>query len=133
MKYIIIAFLIFITILSTDSQSQTISTNLIKNSENQLFKNYPNPFNKITQIEFNIKDDSFVKLIITDLDDNNIETLVEGEIGKGIHVVFFKEGENSKKIKYKCKLEIYSEDISRKIFSDEITMDSQMKESGGIK
>jgi len=55
-----------------------------------LEQNYPNPFNPSTLIRFNLPQSSNVKLIITDVLGNVIETLVDGFVSSGRHTTLFK-------------------------------------------
>ena len=41
-------------------------------------RNYPNPFNPSTLIRFNLPKSSNVKLVVTDVLGNELETLVDG-------------------------------------------------------
>ena len=51
----------------------------------KLEKNYPNPFNPITSIEFNLIEDSFITLTIYDLVGNKVRTLINDHRGHGFH------------------------------------------------
>jgi len=57
------------------------------NYEYRLEQNYPNPFNPVTNIEFSIKDDSFVSLRIIDLLGREVEVLVNEILTAGNHKI----------------------------------------------
>ncbi|MDP8239399.1 MAG: T9SS type A sorting domain-containing protein [Candidatus Hatepunaea meridiana] len=46
---------------------------------------YPNPFNSMTNIAFNLKDDSYVKLTVHDLQGREVSALYEGQETSGVH------------------------------------------------
>ncbi|MFO7526631.1 MAG: T9SS type A sorting domain-containing protein [Ignavibacteriaceae bacterium] len=54
-----------------------------------LEQNYPNPFNPLTNIEFSIKDNSFVSLRIFDLLGREVEVLVDEVLNAGNHKIQF--------------------------------------------
>jgi len=54
-----------------------------------LLQNYPNPFNPNTNIEFEIKKDSKVKLTVYNLLGQEVAELVNGDINAGTHKVEF--------------------------------------------
>ena len=53
----------------------------------ELKRNYPNPFNPVTNIEFSLKQQARVKLEIFDILGRQVTTLVEGELSAGLHTV----------------------------------------------
>jgi hypothetical protein len=57
--------------------------------EDILARNYPNPFNPSTRIEFSISGQKHVRLDIYDSIGRRIETLINGPINKGFHFVDF--------------------------------------------
>jgi hypothetical protein len=59
----------------------TISSEIPK--EFRLHSNYPNPFNPVTQIRFDIPEASIVKLAVFDMLGREIVTLVNGELNAG--------------------------------------------------
>jgi len=52
-------------------------------------KNYPNPFNPTTQIEYSIKEDGFVTIRIYDITGKEITTLVNKPLSKGVYKAEF--------------------------------------------
>ncbi len=50
-----------------------------------LSQNYPNPFNPVTNIEFAVPEESFVKLAIFDITGRVVEVLVNEELSAGIY------------------------------------------------
>jgi photosystem II stability/assembly factor-like uncharacterized protein len=54
-----------------------------------LLPNYPNPFNPGTEIRFNLPAAGFVRLTVFDLLGREVERLVEGSIGPGLHTARF--------------------------------------------
>jgi photosystem II stability/assembly factor-like uncharacterized protein len=68
----------------------------VKNGENlshELFQNFPNPFNPVTQIKFTIPENNFVVLKVYDVLGKEIKTLVTENLKKGNHSVNF-DGSN---------------------------------------
>jgi len=55
-----------------------------------LEQNYPNPFNPSTLIRYNLPTSSNVKLIVTDVLGNEVQTLVDGFVTAGRHTTVFK-------------------------------------------
>lgn len=55
-----------------------------------LEQNYPNPFNPSTLIRFNLPEASNVKLVVTDILGNEVQTLVNGYVQAGRHTKLFK-------------------------------------------
>ena len=62
---------------------------LEKPSDFVLLKNYPNPFNPSTTIEFSIPESGFVELVIYDITGQRIRELLAGIMSPGIHSVFW--------------------------------------------
>jgi hypothetical protein len=67
-----------------------IDENPIANFDFSLEQNYPNPFNPSTLIRFNLPASSNVKLVITDVLGNIVQTLVDGFVSAGRHTALFK-------------------------------------------
>ncbi|HSD62449.1 MAG TPA: T9SS type A sorting domain-containing protein, partial [Ignavibacteriaceae bacterium] len=59
------------------------------NYDNILFQNYPNPFNPVTNIQFSIKSQQNVSLIVFDVLGNEVTTLVDEEKPAGHYSVNF--------------------------------------------
>lgn len=57
--------------------------------------NYPNPFNPSTTIQFNLPQETHVKLQIFDMLGRHVQTLVNREMGAGIHSAEW-DGRNSR-------------------------------------
>lgn len=57
--------------------------------ENNLFENYPNPFNPSTKIKFSIKEDSYVSLKVYDILGREIQTIVNENIPAGTYTFNF--------------------------------------------
>ena len=55
----------------------------------ELGPNFPNPFNPVTTIRFEIPEDAFVRLAVFDLLGREIKTLVDGTLSAGAHEVPF--------------------------------------------
>lgn len=55
----------------------------------ELFQNFPNPFNPVTKIKFNLPKQSLTKLSVFDINGRNIATLIEGSLNEGLHEVEF--------------------------------------------
>jgi len=54
-----------------------------------LARNYPNPFNPSTRIEFSINSPKNVRLVIFDSIGRRVETLIDGRLNEGFHFVDF--------------------------------------------
>jgi len=54
-----------------------------------LSQNYPNPFNPVTKIKFDIPTPSFVKLIVYDVQGQEISTLLSKELNAGTYSIDF--------------------------------------------
>jgi len=54
-----------------------------------VLRNYPNPFNPATTIEFSIPEAGFVDLVIYDITGRKIRELVSGDVTPGVHSVFW--------------------------------------------
>jgi hypothetical protein len=59
----------------------------INHPGNELMQNYPNPFNPTTNIDFSLKNDSFVSLNIYNIKGQKVKTLVTDEMQAGNHSV----------------------------------------------
>jgi len=57
--------------------------------------NYPNPFNPVTSIEFSLKHQAKIRLEIFDLLGRKVQTLVEGELSAGPHMVQWRGNDQS--------------------------------------
>lgn len=87
-----------------------------------LSKNYPDPFNDFTLIEFTLSSDKYVKIFVKDSSGEMVETLVDGEVGQGIHSIHYKPAINQQNGTYYYTMEIYSEDNLKTTFSDKKEM-----------
>ncbi len=56
-------------------------------SEFALYKNYPDPFNLLTTIEFSLPETGLAELIIYDSENQKVRTLVSKEMAVGVHSV----------------------------------------------
>jgi photosystem II stability/assembly factor-like uncharacterized protein len=80
----------------------------------RLFQNFPNPFNPVTRISFEIPDNSNVSLKVYDISGRQISTLLSGPMNKGLHTVDFDAGNFSSGI-YLYVLESGDVYIARKM------------------
>lgn len=71
------------------SQPTSIQHENLNQKDNIFLTNYPNPFNPITQINYNIPEDSFVTLKIFDITSKEIQTLANEHKHKGEYTVNF--------------------------------------------
>ncbi len=85
----------YVWICSSTSKVFTTAPVLSVNDDNaaitnfNLAQNYPNPFNPVTNIEFNIKNNSRVTLRVYDLLGREVATLINGVISHGNHKLQF--------------------------------------------
>jgi hypothetical protein len=68
-----------------------------------LSQNFPNPFNPITEINFGLPTENFVKLVIFDIQGREIEVLANDFFKPGNHKVVWNASGNSSGI-YFCKM-----------------------------
>lgn len=68
------------------------------NKSYELYQNFPNPFNPVTQINFTIPEKLFVSLKVYDVLGKEVKTLINGELEKGKHSVSFNGSELSSEI-----------------------------------
>ncbi|MCB9058077.1 MAG: T9SS type A sorting domain-containing protein [Calditrichae bacterium] len=61
-------------------------------SEFKIYSNYPNPFNPVTTISFELPEDAFTQLNIYDIHGKEISTLVKDNFEKGSHSIQFDAG-----------------------------------------
>jgi hypothetical protein len=83
---------IFVKIFSLDDLLK-INDDVVPISSNILNKNYPNPFNPSTLIDFSIQNDSKVELSIYNIKGQKIKTLTQNEYTKGNHSIIW-NGDN---------------------------------------
>jgi Secretion system C-terminal sorting domain len=57
--------------------------------QNQLFRNFPNPFNPSTRISFTLVEESQVSLELYDLKGHRVDTLFEGVKSSGTHSIVY--------------------------------------------
>ncbi len=99
------------TLLSlVDKKETSISKPFVKPAEFKLNKNYPNPFNPTTQIEFSLPQASGVQLTVYDMLGRRVTTLVEGKRQAGQHSVTFNASNLSSGVYiYRLKTDGFSE------------------------
>lgn len=68
---------------------QTDNIIKLKSDYKTELNNYPNPFNPVTQIQFTIPKDDFVKLSVYDLSGRLVKNLIEANQTEGIHQITF--------------------------------------------
>lgn len=54
-----------------------------------LEQNYPNPFNPVTTIRYSLQNSGTVKLDVTDVLGNKVQTLIDGDKAAGVHTIHF--------------------------------------------
>ncbi len=59
----------------------------------ELSQNYPNPFNPSTKINFNLPEESKVKIYIYDILGERVREVVNGQVGAGVHTISFYAGD----------------------------------------
>jgi len=88
----------YVTITKTDLQGQvSINDNLVEVMNEFQISNYPNPFNPTTTIEFSIKNNSKVDLLIYNIKGQTIKTLVHNVFDKGDYSVIWNGDDESNK------------------------------------
>lgn len=88
--------------LNTDSVTSNVNILIIKTTtvginnistaiptEHKLYTNYPNPFNPVTKIKFEIPKDEFVKITVFDLSGKVVSQLVNEKLKAGIYETDF--------------------------------------------
>ncbi len=63
--------------------------------ETKLYENYPNPFNDNTSINFDLFENSKVKIEINNINGKKVKTLINGEMSHGLHKIIW-DGKNDK-------------------------------------
>lgn len=72
-----------------DPNPVAVETNNDQITEYSLKQNYPNPFNPVTEIEYSIKDEGNVELIIFDVLGRKVKTLVNERQSRGNYKILF--------------------------------------------
>jgi len=80
-------------LISNDGTS--LDQKMITNLTNINVKNYPNPFNPTTTIEYSIQNDSKVNLTIYNIKGQKIKTLAQNEFTKGNHSIIWNGDDES--------------------------------------
>lgn len=65
------------------------AVNIGKPASSEVYQNFPNPFNPVTNISFALSVDSFVKLVIYDAAGREVKKLIEGNLSAGYNTVSF--------------------------------------------
>ncbi len=61
-------------------------------TEHKLFPNYPNPFNPVTTIHYQVKEQSHIRVDVFDMIGRRIHTLIDGRQDSGVYDVKFDAG-----------------------------------------
>jgi hypothetical protein len=77
----------FVTIRTNTVSVKNIST--VIPIEHKLYTNYPNPFNPVTKIKFEIPKDEFVKITVFDLSGKAVSEIVNEKLKAGIYEADF--------------------------------------------
>lgn len=83
---------LYIAVVNTNrsrSADYTLTLESALPDEDILARNYPNPFNPATRIEFSLNSPKEVRLDIFDSIGRRVSTLINGELNKGFHFVDF--------------------------------------------
>jgi predicted outer membrane repeat protein len=84
-----------------------------------LLRNYPNPFNNSTKIEFTIKRQNKIELVIYDILGRKITTLFSGTVGAGAHLIRWdgldSQGSRVKSGNYFCRITAGDNSSARKL------------------
>lgn len=78
-----------------------------------LNQNFPNPFNPVTTISFNLSQESFVSLKIFDIQGNEVQ-LAKGQLPEGFHSYIWNASNNSSGV-YFYELNVNGQEISKKM------------------
>lgn len=111
-KILILTLLCLVAVCSQGFSYAQVNS---QDPEPVLIQNTPNPFEETTTIKFRVKEDSFVKLYVTEVHTGSITMLVDGEMSSGEKGVIFKSAPldgsaGSNETEYTCTLETYSAD-----------------------
>jgi len=79
----------------TEPYTSSIDENVLNSNDNLNCKNYPNPFNPSTTIEFTIKTNSKIELSIYNIKGQNIKTLTRNEFVEGQHSLIWNGNDES--------------------------------------
>jgi len=74
------------------SSSVSVSGNAGVVNEYKLYQNFPNPFNPLTKISFNLLKQSNVKLTIYDITGKEISSVIDEKLDGGMHDISFDAG-----------------------------------------
>ncbi len=117
-------------IIINDNREETVipvqmnvqDVDVLNNDINQAhisLKNYPNPFNPITTISFEVPKNDMISLEIFNLKGELVKTLIKRNVSKGIHRIIWngrnKKGQKVKSGIYFIKLQTSGKVISQKI------------------
>jgi len=98
---------------NNSSDDEVVSLNNFK------LKNYPNPFNPITTISFEVPKNDMISLEIFNLKGELVKTLIKRNVSKGIHRIIWngtnKKGQKVNSGIYLIKLQTSGKVISQKI------------------
>jgi hypothetical protein len=92
----------------------TVAQDVSKPTAFTLLRNYPNPFNPSTTIEYSLQHPKDVNLAIYDVNGRKVETLVNGRKAAGIHKVAWNAMRQSAGV-YWAKLEVDGQSSSLKM------------------
>ena len=65
------------------------SVNIGKPLNSEVYQNFPNPFNPVTNISFALAEDSFVKLTVYDAAGREVKKLIDGNLAAGYNTLSF--------------------------------------------
>ncbi|RKY81184.1 hypothetical protein DRQ07_04655 [candidate division KSB1 bacterium] len=73
-----------------DSAESGVSNDHVEGMSFKLMQNYPNPFNPVTNISYKTDKSCKVRLAVLNVKGQIVETLIDGNVDKGIHTVQWK-------------------------------------------
>lgn len=82
----------------------------------KLYECTPEKFIELTTLQFQIFEDSDVRLSVNDINGDVIETLADGMMTPGLYKVYFKASKDLSPGEYVCKLEANGSVQTKKIF-----------------
>ena len=123
-KVIIVCILLALTTVSKANYTKSQSDTDNQNTDSYSLICYSDSFNNLSIIKFNIPSDNYVKIIVSDKNNIEVETLVEGDLEKGLHTVYFKAKKYEDIKNLNCTIKVYREEAGKIVFTKEIKLEN---------